>query len=689
MAGVTYEIQGPDGTTYEVTAPEGASEEEVLAYAQRQFAAAPAEQPPGPGAAHYGGLTARVLTEAVPQAVLGLPALAMDAYDSLVNLQNTGINALGKATGLYNSNFRVGQPFENTRNLAQGSTALADAIGLPKPQTETQQKAVQYGTSISSALGGAGLSGMAAKALAKGTANAAPAMVAPISTLPGVRQSAARIPGLMAEYPGQQVAGAAGSTYAANMLAQNPDLTKDLGAFRPLADASMVLGAGMLAPSAVSSMGNVGNRSLQVVRPFSEAGQRGIAGTILRQFATDPDQAAANLGRNQSQILPGSRMTTGEVSGDAGLAGAQQPILKAMDGRNLAGQRASERNEARVTQLDRLAGENFKAGQEFPINVRDYAKNKRSSEGNVRREAAFGASTVTPDTLNSATTLAVESTINRILGGEKGTRSDVRSAMDDVRTSINQNIDTPERLYSIRKDLRDASLGKYDKDKPALKLAKGELEEVIKTIDDVLDSAAPGYKGYMAKYSQQSKAIDQMEIFKHLRDSASSASVDITRSGGAAAQFPVMMAGKLKAALNSNMMQKEGVKLSDQQQKILDKVFADLRSEMTISGGNRMTKQPGSDTFKNMTTANVMGHIMGDYLGSTQAAKTITAPMQWIYKLPENKVADLLVESILDPKLARELIGEASTIKIQRFSEAMKVKAAAQGLIQQSDLIPE
>ena len=149
-----------------------------------------------------------------------------------------------------------------------------------------------------------------------------------------------------------------------------------------------------------------------------------------------------------------------------------------------------------------------------------------------------------------------------------------------------------------------------------------------------------------------------------------------------------MMAGKLKSALNSNLMQKEGVKLSDTQQKILDKVFADLRSEMTITGGNRMTKQPGSDTFKNMTTANVIGHIMGDYLGSTAAAKTITAPMQWIYKLPENKVADLLVESMLDPVLARDLMSQASSIKIQRFSEAMKVKAAAQNLIQNSDLIP-
>ena len=37
-----YKITGPDGKTYEVNAPDGASEQDVLAYAQRSFGAAPA-----------------------------------------------------------------------------------------------------------------------------------------------------------------------------------------------------------------------------------------------------------------------------------------------------------------------------------------------------------------------------------------------------------------------------------------------------------------------------------------------------------------------------------------------------------------------------------------------------------------------------------------------------------------------
>lgn len=40
-----YEITAPDGTRYEITAPEGASEQDVMSYAQQQFAQAPRQRP--------------------------------------------------------------------------------------------------------------------------------------------------------------------------------------------------------------------------------------------------------------------------------------------------------------------------------------------------------------------------------------------------------------------------------------------------------------------------------------------------------------------------------------------------------------------------------------------------------------------------------------------------------------------
>ena len=47
-----YEITSPDGKKFVITAPEGASQDEVLAYAKRQFSGEKSK--PLPGSAEYG-----------------------------------------------------------------------------------------------------------------------------------------------------------------------------------------------------------------------------------------------------------------------------------------------------------------------------------------------------------------------------------------------------------------------------------------------------------------------------------------------------------------------------------------------------------------------------------------------------------------------------------------------------------
>jgi len=673
-----FTVEGPDNQIYEIEAPAGTSEELILQYASRFFANAPVaeeERSFVDTAKHYAGLGGRTITQAAPSAILGIPALVTDAYGSLVNLQNTALNKFGELTGLYDPDFPIRDPFKTTKAVAQSGKDLADVIGFPTPETETEAKAVQYGTDIGSALGAAGASKMLAKQIAKGGTGAA-VPIADIKTAEGARQAIKNVPGLLAEYPIQQAVGAGSATYAANVLADNPELVETLG---PEGAALAVMGAGIIGPSGTNLVANVGSKAKSAVKPFSEAGQRAISGKILSSMTTDQGRALNNLA-DTTEILRGSRMTTGEVAGDPGLAGAQEPIFKGLDTRNLAGQRASERNAIRMREIERLSG-----GEKGP----DYARAKRDRLTAPIREEAFAASDIDPQMLNRSTTLVVNSTIDRILSGPKGSRSDVQEALNWAKNRTAQQIDSAERLYSIRKDLRDASLGKYNQDKPSLKLAKGELEEVIRAIDDVIDAAAPGYKTYLNKYANMSQPIDQMEIMQHLRKASESAAVDVTRSGGAASQFPVLMAGKLKTALNSKMMEKEGVKLSAPQQKMVDKIFSDLRSEMSVTGGSRMTRRPGSDTFKNMTTANVIGNIIGDYLGSSSVGKTISAPMNWIYAIPENKVADILVEAMLDPKLARQLMMEGNTVNVQKISEAIKNKALAQGIITNADLIPK
>jgi hypothetical protein len=66
-----------------------------------------------------------------------------------------------------------------------------------------------------------------------------------------------------------------------------------------------------------------------LVRPFTQEGREVIVGNVLRNLATDPDRAIANLRQAQTTV-PGVRVTTAAGARDPGLAAAETPI-RALD----------------------------------------------------------------------------------------------------------------------------------------------------------------------------------------------------------------------------------------------------------------------------------------------------------------------------------------------------------------------
>lgn len=168
-----YKITGPDGKTYEVNAPDGASQQDVLAYAQRSFQAAPAARSKPFGedlgdalsdVPRQVGLTARHALEGVG-----------DAFDSFVG----------------NPLRTLASPVLGNKPTARTGAAIADMVGLPQPRTSTERI---VGDASRLVAGGAGMLGSAAKA---------------VQATSGVPQAVARI---LASNPGQQLAsaGAAG-----------------------------------------------------------------------------------------------------------------------------------------------------------------------------------------------------------------------------------------------------------------------------------------------------------------------------------------------------------------------------------------------------------------------------------------------------------------------------------------------
>jgi hypothetical protein len=82
-----YRITSPDGKTYDVTAPEGASQADVMAYVQRQHAAAPAAKP----LAYQ--LAEKVGMQNVLGALDGLQHHGLNAVHGLAQLGEHGLNA--------------------------------------------------------------------------------------------------------------------------------------------------------------------------------------------------------------------------------------------------------------------------------------------------------------------------------------------------------------------------------------------------------------------------------------------------------------------------------------------------------------------------------------------------------------------------------------------------------------------
>jgi hypothetical protein len=299
---------------------------------------------------------------------------------------------------------------------------------------------------------------------------------------------------------------------------------------------------------------------------------------------------------------------------------------------------------------------------------------KRDEVTAPMREAAFAASKTTPEQFQSAITLVVDDTINNILKTPAGKRDTVMSAMEDTRNMV-RRANNPAELYEIRKDLRAAEQGLLDRvdrggaSANAFKAARNELNKVISSVDDVIDSAAPGYKEYLRKYSQASKGIERMGEAQNFRSKVLSTTPDPINVGDFMISQP-SFARAIRATAKDT-------KLSEMQVRVLEKVGRDLDSGVL----NRSGKVPGSDTFKNLSTANVIGGIIGKQMfGEVPPIvnKTI-APLNWLYNGTDDQIRELLVQSMLDPKLASRLLTKASTTTVEPLSKELQKKAISIG----------
>ena len=464
---------------------------------------------------------------------------------------------------------------------------------------------------------------------------------------------AKKLPSLLSEFflasPKSQAAAAIGGASAGGFARES-----DLGPESQIA--ASLLGATVPTSGTATTMAAKGVR--EIARPFTEEGRQVIVGNILNQLASNPKQAMT-AAKEYTPTIPGYTPTTAQATRDIGLISAETPI-RSMATMGQFEAQASAANQARMKILDQMAKDR---------DALTAAIKKRDEVTAPLREQAFAKSTVDPETFNTDVYQNVIGKIDNILQSDAGARKTVQNAMNFAKSTVENGLGSPARLYEARKDLRDAAQGLLDKEGAAYSLAKKQLEDVIRSVDDAIEIGAPGYKNYLQKYAQSSRGIERLEAAQEFRGKVLSTTPDPMRVGDYMISQP-----SFTRAIRSAEKETD---LSKTQLAVLKRVATDLDSGVL----NRAGRVPGSDTFKNLSTANVIGGIVGKQMFGEvpSGVNKMVAPLNWLFNGTDDQIRELLVNAMLDPKLASTMMKKANEITIQPLSEELKRRAIQAG----------
>jgi hypothetical protein len=226
-------------------------------------------------------------------------------------------------------------------------------------------------------------------------------------------------------------------------------------------------------------------------------------------------------------------------------------------------------------------------------------------------------------------------------------------------------------LYTVRKELGNyiqaAAKDSASWDK---RLTSGLQAELQHSIDDAIEQSAPGFKAYIARYKELSKPIDEMKVIQEIQRRSQLSSADITTGQ----EF--LGAGRFDAALKQ-ALQKNGAKLTSDQTQRLKAIRTDLQYGQAIN--SPLIKAAGSDTFQNLSIAQVIGAAPTNV---HPALRVLGKPLDWMYRIAgtDEAVNAILVDAMLDPKLAAQMLRQATPKSVQSFSEALRIRTLQSGV---------
>jgi hypothetical protein len=540
----------------------------------------------------------------------------------------------------------VVDPMVNLFNLAAGtkiptqSQAVEKTLtGMGFPEARTPQERIIQDV----ATAGYGTSGLARAA----------GEVAP--KLPGLASDVAKF---FAQSPQAQTAAALTASSAGGLLRE--------GGANPAVQVGGAMLAGMVAPGGpkLSTTQRILEAPSAIVKPFTQTGREVIVGNVLNKLATDQERAMLNLQQAQP-LVPGVRVTTAAGARDPGLAAAETAI-RALDQSGAFPSVLSANQQALLESFRRLGG---RGGDVTTPGSIPYAEAKRASVTGPLRESAFAnkqAVSVEP----------ITNAISGIMANPATQRKTVDEAMGYVNSLLAKRVNPetgtidPMALYSVRKDITDAMAGKLAGEQSNLRLAKGQMAELLPVIDNAIEAGAPGFKNYMEKYGKSSSAIDQMRLLQGIEAKVTTGQPNLMTGE------PVLAAAALRRQVAAKA-EEIGAQLSPAAQTRLDNIINEInRGQAATAPG---VKAPGSNTFQNMSMGNMIGRVFSESLADNTTLRTMTRPLDFLYKLPDQQIQQLLVEAMLDPKLAATMMGKANIMKVEPLAKSLRKKAEELG----------
>jgi hypothetical protein len=420
--------------------------------------------------------------------------------------------------------------------------------------------------------------------------------------------------------------------------------------------------AGAIAPMATSGAFNVAGRVAGGINdlrsPLTQGGAEQVAGDVLGRITQDKGTALRNL-QKYNQLVesgaqvgsPGFRPTAGAVSGDYGLVGGQQLISRGDAAPKFAQQFAAN-NEAHAADLGKLNATE---------KMLEFYRNKRDQITTPLREAAFSGSENAPGITvqHHVDLVPVAERLGAIAATAAGGKAESQKALQWIAGRLQkyeqESRTDPRNAYALYQDIGDLVAGKIKDDNgSALRLAGGLANDAKKVLGQQIELAAPGFKNYLEHYARLSKPIDRLEVITEKLggqdlSKVTNAATSITDNGASY----VLSQNKVKNAVQGINAE---TSLAPRQRDVLGRVLGDLNAETFASRGG---KQPGSDTYQNIASANFVNRMLGDTLASSGLGKAIQAPLNFVNRPFESRINDLIVAAYQDPKLMEKLLRKA------------------------------